>query len=91
MDLRTQLLINERKAEDKKRKARGLPALPPLVLPGQETKLIEGGGEDEQGDSKRRKLEEAVGLDRDDEDDEEDDEESGKEKDLKGKGKAKEK
>ncbi|CED84387.1 Uncharacterized conserved protein [Phaffia rhodozyma] len=93
VDLRTQLLINERKAEDKKRKARGLPALPPLVLPGQELKTIQDGSPsaeiDEQGESKRRKLEEAVGLDRDDDDaDDDNDDDSGDENDVKGKDKA---
>jgi hypothetical protein len=79
-DLRVQLLIAERKAVDKKRKAQGLGPLPELVLPGQ--KSIEGGegGAEEDGErAKRRKvLEEAVGLDRDDEDDEaEDDDKEG--------------
>lgn len=92
VDLRAQLLVAERAAVDKKRKAQGLPALPPLVLPGQEVRAIEGGvgGEEEDEESRKRRkvLEEAVALDRDDDDDDDDDEAEGSFKRDKGKGKA---
>jgi protein CWC15 len=84
-DLRRQLLIAERAAIDKKRRDRGLGALPELVLPG--SLRIENGEaadaeEGEESRKRRKVLEEVVGLDRDDEDDED----MGGEK---GKGKAK--
>jgi len=105
-DLRRQLLIAERAAVDKKRRDRGLGALPALVFPGDATtlRLENGSGEDgEEGEEsrKRRKvLEDVVGLDRDDEDDkaggendddeDDEDEEMDGGEDKKGKGKGKE-
>ncbi|KAL7418143.1 Pre-mRNA-splicing factor Cwf15/Cwc15, partial [Mrakia frigida] len=99
-DLRRQLLIAERAAVDKKRRDRGLGALPALVFPGDHVALrLENGEEEGEGEEsrKRRKvLEEVIGLDRDDaedpvktgEDDDDEDEEMDGE-DKKGKGKAK--
>ncbi|KAL7420584.1 complexed with cef1p [Cryptotrichosporon argae] len=97
-DLRAELLAAERAAADKKRKAQGLPPLPPL--PG--ARAIENGSasagagtgdgtgqggdgadEDEATRKRRRILEEAAELDKDDDDDESDDEVADK-----GKGKA---
>ena len=100
-DLRRQLLIAERAAIDKKRRDRGLGALPELVLPGS-LRIENGDGDADEGEEsrKRRKvLEEVVGLDRDDDDDDEkpkgkdnddDDDDEDEEMDgAKGKGKAK--
>jgi protein CWC15 len=88
-DLRRELLIAERKAQDKKRKAMGLGPLPPLLLDGV---AIDGEAKGEEGgDAKRRKmLESVVGLDRDDDDEDEEEGDSTKNAaDAKGKGKAK--
>lgn len=73
-DLRAELAAAERVALDKKRKAAGLPALDhapsdALRIEGGKAATAEGG--EEEGDAKRRKvLEEAAELDRDDSDDE---------------------
>jgi protein CWC15 len=93
-DLKAELAAAERVATDKKRKAAGLPPLPPVA--GSSLR-IEGAGaeangekeseedEDEEARKRRRILEEAAELDRDDSDEEEDKAES---KVDKGKGKA---
>lgn len=89
-DLRRELLIAERKAQDKKRKAMGLGPLPPLLLDG--VAIVDGEAKGEEGgDAKRRKmLESVVGLDRDDDDEDEEEGDSTKNAaDAKGKGKAK--
>ncbi|ODN74146.1 hypothetical protein L202_07597 [Cryptococcus amylolentus CBS 6039] len=82
-DLKAELAEAERKAADKKRKAQGLPPL----APGPEGQLrIEGNGEEDEAAVKRRKvLEQAAELDKDDESGSEDEEEAPKDK---GKGKA---
>ncbi len=85
-DLRAELAAAERVAQDKKRKAAGLPPLPPVAG----ARAIENGdaGEDEAAAKRRKILEEAAELDRDDSDsDESDEEENGGDK---GKGKARE-
>lgn len=76
-DLRAELAAAERAAQDKKRKAQGLPPLPPPAG----AKAIgngegEGDKEEDEAAAKRRKiLEEAAELDRDDSSDEDDDDE----------------
>ncbi|ORX37114.1 Pre-mRNA-splicing factor Cwf15/Cwc15 [Kockovaella imperatae] len=80
-DLKAELLAAERVALDKKRKAQGLPPLPPLF--NESAKAIEaattpGAGENSEEASERAKrrkiLEEAAELDKDDSDEDEDDE-----------------
>jgi protein CWC15 len=102
-NLRRQLLIAERAAVDKKRRERGLGALPELVFPRDGIALrLENGddeGEGEESRKRRKVLEDVVGLDRDDDDNEpkgaaEDDDDDDDDKDMeggdkKGKGKAK--
>ncbi|TXT08837.1 hypothetical protein VHUM_02965 [Vanrija humicola] len=75
-DLRAELAAAERAAQDKKRKAAGLPPLPPLA--GAPTAAIENGNdEDEERAKRRRILEEAAELDADDSDDDDEEEEKG--------------
>lgn len=75
-DLRAELAAAERAAQDKKRKAQGLPPLPPP----KDAKAIgngegEGSTEEDEAAAKRRKiLEEAAELDRDDSSDDDDEE-----------------
>ncbi|KAL1405841.1 complexed with cef1p [Vanrija albida] len=74
-DLRAELAAAERAAQDKKRKAAGLPPLPPLAGAA----AIENGeSEDEERAKRRRILEEAAELDADDSDEEEEDGDKGK-------------
>lgn len=81
-DLRAELAAAERTAQDKKRKADGLPPLPAG------TAAIENGSVEDEAAAKRRKvLEEAAELDRDDSDSDSDEEENGGDK---GKDKAEE-
>ncbi|KAG5338983.1 hypothetical protein C0989_005444 [Termitomyces sp. Mn162] len=68
-DLRTELLVAEQEARNKKRKAEGKPPLP-----------IEGGQEDEEANKRRKLLQEALEMDKDDEDDENEEKDSQKEK-----------
>jgi protein CWC15 len=94
-DLKAELAAAERVATDKKRKAAGLPPLPPVA--GSSLR-IEGAGangetetekeseEDEEARKRRKILEEAAELDRDDSDEEEEDKVESKVD--KGKGKA---
>ncbi|WVW85038.1 hypothetical protein I302_107074 [Kwoniella bestiolae CBS 10118] len=83
-DLKAELAAAERNALEKKRKSQGLPPLPPL-----EGALRIGNGEreDDEVAAKRRKvLEEAAELDRDEESDEEEVKEKGKGKEVDGAG-----
>ena len=79
----------ERVALDKKRKAQGLPPLPPLF--SDQAKGVENGSvgeqsaEDEERAKRRKILEEAAELDRDDSDEEDEPRTNGADK---GKGKA---
>ncbi|EJT47781.1 hypothetical protein A1Q1_03356 [Trichosporon asahii var. asahii CBS 2479] len=78
-DLRAELAAAERAAQDKKRKAQGLPPLPPLPPVGGAKEIGNGEGEkvdeEDEAAAKRRKiLEEAAELDRDDSSDEDEDE-----------------
>lgn len=83
-DLRAELAAAERAAEDKKRKAAGLPPLPPVAGAAQITNGSAGDDAEDAERAKRRKiLEEAADLDKDDSDDDESDDEEDK-----GKGKA---
>lgn len=66
-DLRAELLAAEQEALNKKRKAEGKPPLP-----------IEG-SQDEEANKRRKLLQEALEMDKDDEDDEGDDKKSQKE------------
>lgn len=84
-DLRAELAAAERVAQDKKRKAAGLPPLPPLASVGA---IENGNGEDEAAAKRRKILEEAAELDRDDSSDEDESDEEGEDK---GKGRAVEK
>ncbi len=81
-DLRAELAAAERVAQDKKRKAAGLPPLPTSSVAG----AIENGSEDEAAAKRRKILEEAAELDRDDSDSDDSDEEEENGGD-KGKGK----
>ena len=82
-DLKAELAAAERAAQEKKRKAAGLP---PLPVNASSLRIENGDAEDREDESaKRRKiLEEALEMDKDDSDDDED----GKPADGKGKGKA---
>ncbi|KLT42657.1 Cwf15/Cwc15 cell cycle control protein [Cutaneotrichosporon oleaginosum] len=74
-DLRAELAAAERAAQEKKRKAAGLPPLPAG------TAAIENGSAEDEAAAKRRKiLEEAAELDRDDSDEEEENGDKGKSK-----------
>lgn len=90
-DLKTELLRAEREAQNKKRKAQGLPLLPEvrLAIEGEkevkseagegESKsgLVEEDGEDEAARKRRKILEEVAAMDADDsDDDDESDEEN---------------
>lgn len=84
-DLRAELLLAERAAVNKKRKAEGKPPLPDedAVKP---VAAIEAAKEDEEANKRRKLLQEALELDKDDDSDEESDSEK---KLDKGKGKEK--
>ncbi|WWC88359.1 uncharacterized protein L201_003269 [Kwoniella dendrophila CBS 6074] len=95
-DLKLELQLAERNALEKKRKAQGLPPLPPLQ--SENTLKIENGGqsqdnksdnkdEDDQITKRRKILEEAAELDKDDDDDDDDEDEEERTKLNKGKGK----
>lgn len=68
-DLRAELAAAERAAQDKKRKAAGLPPLPVNEVSAAAARLEEG----EEAVKRRKVLEEAAELDKDDSDEEEDD------------------
>ena len=75
-DLKAELAAAERVAEDKKRKAAGLPPLPPLPTAGSSLQIQDTPAEDEGDRAKRRKLlEEALEADKDDDSDSESEEE----------------
>jgi len=91
-DLKSELLRAEREALDKKRKAAGLAPLPDDVEQTEPVKLIQNGtaaDDDQEAQARKRRkiLEEAAELDKDDSSDEED----GTEANGKSKGKGKEK
>ncbi|KAI5995344.1 Cwf15 Cwc15 cell cycle control protein [Pisolithus orientalis] len=67
-DLRAELLAAEEDARNRKRKAEGKPPLP-AVADG----TANGGGEDEEASKRRKMLQEALELDKDEDDDDEDD------------------
>jgi len=88
-DLKAELAAAERAANEKKRKAAGLPALPGM---DGALRIENGSGQadadaDSQEAKRRKVLEDALELDKDDSEDDEDDEEPSKKAD-KGKGKA---
>ncbi|KAI6145349.1 Cwf15 Cwc15 cell cycle control protein [Pisolithus tinctorius] len=66
-DLRAELLAAEEDARNRKRKAEGKPPLP-AVADG----TANGGGEDEEANKRRKMLQEALELDKDEDDDEDD-------------------
>ena len=74
-DLRAELLVAERIAQEKKRKAAGLPPLPEikgaLRIEYAGGKVVGEGDGDEEVRKRRKILEEAAELDRDDSDDDE--------------------
>ncbi|WVQ65385.1 uncharacterized protein L199_003561 [Kwoniella botswanensis] len=83
-DLKAELAAAERNALEKKRKAQGLPPLPPI----EGALRIENGStqteEDEVAAKRRKVLEEAAELDKDDESDEEEIKDKGKGKEVNG-------
>ena len=84
-DLRAELLLAERAAVNKKRKAVGKPPLPDEDA-AKPVAAIEATKEDEESNKRRKLLQEALELDKDDDSDEESDSEK---KQDKGKGKEK--
>lgn len=86
LDLRAELLAAEHAAREKKRKAEGLPPLEDSKEPSTSTPAITA-SEDEETNKRRKLLQEALELDKDDDDDEssdEKDEKSDKEMDANG-------
>lgn len=69
-DLRAELLAAEQEAKNKKRKAEGKPPLP-----------IENGSMDEEANKRRKLLQEALELDKDDDEDEKNEKTAGQDKD----------
>lgn len=72
IDLRAELAAAERAAQDKKRKAAGLPPLPVNEVSAAAARL-ENGDVDEAAAKRRKIIEETAGLDKDDSDDEDED------------------
>ena len=79
-DLRAELLAAEREAINKKRKAEGKPPLPEEGAQ-QPAGAITAGEADEEANKRRKLLQEALALDKDDSSDEEDEDGKGKGKD----------